>query len=65
MLEYIKTILEKVSFDIKLFEKELRKSLKMLEPAEMLELRDWCFLKFSGIYHRIINKVFAKAELAA
>ena len=64
MLEYIKTILIKVSFDIKLFEKELRKSLKMLVPQEMLELKEWCLQKFSEIYHRIINKVFAKTELS-
>ena len=65
MLEYIKTILVKVSFDIKLFEKELQKSLKMLEPAELAELKEWCYQKFSGIYHRILNNVFAKAELVA
>ena len=65
MLEYIKTILVKVSFDIKLFEKELQKSLKMLAPGELLELREWCYQKFSGIYHRILNKVFIKAEVQA
>ena len=32
MLEYIKTILQKVSFDKALFEKELAKAINMLIP---------------------------------
>lgn len=60
MLEYIKTILEKVSFDRKLFEKELRKSLKMLVGEEVAQLRAWCYEKYSGIYRNILNQVFAR-----
>lgn len=60
MLEYIKTILEKVSFDRKLFEKELRKSLKLLVGEEVAELRAWCYEKYSGIYRTILNQVFAR-----
>jgi len=61
MLEYIKTILEKVSFDRKLFEKELRKSIKLLVGEEVAQLRAWCYEKFSGIYRTILNQVFARA----
>ena len=39
MLEYIKLILEKVSFDAALFEKELKKYLKLLLPQELKTLR--------------------------
>lgn len=62
MLEYVKTILVKVSFDVRLFEKELRKALKMLVQEEVIQLRQWCYVRFSGIYHSIINRVFAKAS---
>ena len=61
MLEYIKTILLKVSFDRKLFEKELKKSVKLLVADEVAQLRTWCYEKFSNIYRNILNQVFAKA----
>jgi hypothetical protein len=61
MLEYVKTILVKVSFDLRLFEKELRKALKVLVKQELVLLRAWCYEKFSGIYRPIIKRVFAKA----
>lgn len=60
MLEYVKTILEKVSFDVRLFEKELRKAFKLLVPEELEQLRRWCYTRFSGIYRRIVHRVFAK-----
>lgn len=60
MLEYAKTILLKVSFDKILFEKELRKALRMLVPAELTQLRVWCYEQFSRIYHRILNRVFTQ-----
>ena len=41
MLEYTKTVLKKVSFDTKLFCRELEKSLKRLLPNEIEELRYW------------------------
>lgn len=47
MLEYCKTVLVKVSFDKKLFEKELKKALKSLVPEEIKQLREWCYLHFS------------------
>ena len=38
---YTKSILELVSFDKKLFRKELEKALKNLLPYEIELLRDW------------------------
>ncbi|MBC5993017.1 hypothetical protein [Pontibacter cellulosilyticus] len=63
MLEYIKTILLKVSFDKMLFEKELRKAFKVLIKEELQELKKWCYAQFSGMYLLVLNKVFAKAQV--
>ncbi|MCU0325433.1 MAG: hypothetical protein MUF45_09305 [Spirosomaceae bacterium] len=62
--EYVKMILEKVSFDKELFEKELKKAIKRLIPYERKELRKWCYDKFGSIYRGIINKVFRRSQVA-
>ncbi len=41
MLEYSKTVLRKVSFDTKLFCKELKKAITSLLPHEIEELKLW------------------------
>ena len=41
MLEYTKTVLRKVSFDAKLFCKELKKAISRLLPHEIEELKVW------------------------
>lgn len=41
MLEYTKTILQKVSFDVLLFGKELNKASIRLLPNELVELEIW------------------------
>ena len=41
MLEYTKTVLNKVSFDTTLFCKEVQKALQRLLPYEIEELRIW------------------------
>jgi len=41
MFEYTKTVLKKVSFDVELFCRELKKAVKRLLPFEIQELRIW------------------------
>ncbi len=41
MLEYTKTVLRKVSFDVRLFKRELKKAVSRLLPFEIEELRRW------------------------
>lgn len=61
MLEYVKTILLKVSFDKMLFEKELRKAFRFLVQEEIQQLKKWCYEQFSGVYLIILNRVFRKS----
>lgn len=48
MLEYTKTVLQKVSFDRNLFEKEFRKASKNLLHHEMEELKQWAQKQYGG-----------------
>lgn len=41
MLEYTKTVLQKVSFDARLFSRELKKAIERLLPNELVELKQW------------------------
>ncbi|MFN8334554.1 MAG: hypothetical protein U0U09_05455 [Cyclobacteriaceae bacterium] len=41
MLEYMKTVLNKVSFDRRLFRKEYKKSHSWLTSTELTELKNW------------------------
>ncbi|HLP11461.1 MAG TPA: hypothetical protein VK177_05955 [Flavobacteriales bacterium] len=54
-LEYCKFILEKVSFDEYLFEKELNKAIKMLAETDLKDFIDWVRNRFSN--HRAITKI--------
>lgn len=58
MLEYFKTILSKVSFDKRLFEKELKKAIKALVPREVDVLKEWCYKKFGHQYQPILQTCF-------
>ncbi len=46
MLEYVKTILGKVSFDNELFMRELKKALAQLSPAEQGQLKNWLKMNY-------------------
>ncbi|MCF8715017.1 hypothetical protein JM658_09300 [Joostella atrarenae] len=48
MFEYTKTVLQKVSFDPRLFSRELEKAAKRLLPYELDELRIWVNLYIQG-----------------
>jgi hypothetical protein len=61
MLNYVKLILSKVSFDGSLFEKELRKAILVLIPNEVLELKQWCIENFGHLYSTIIKRCFVTA----
>ncbi len=53
MLEYSKIILQKVSFDKSLFQKELAKAVRRLLENEIKELLLWVKLNF-GRQHKIV-----------
>ena len=59
MLEYTKLILLKVSFSRTLFEKELRKAIQHLLPADLLDFKRWCYQQFARVYRRVLKRVFA------
>jgi len=50
MLEYSKQILSKMSFDVKLFKKELAKAYQNLVEEEVRELRSWVHVNFGEQY---------------
>lgn len=58
MLNYVKTVLTKVSFDARLFEKELRKAIRMLIAEEVNELKNWCYASFGRQHEAILNRCF-------
>ena len=64
MLDYVKMILLKVSFNKALFEKELRKALKMLMPTEVPDFRSWCYQQFARVYRRVLKRVFSSLDEA-
>lgn len=61
MIEYVKTILQKVSFSTYLFERELRKGLKLILPDELEDFRDWCYAKFGNVHQSTLNRCFVPA----
>jgi hypothetical protein len=63
LLEYFKIILQKVSFDAKLFEKELRKAINQLIKSDLLVLKKWCYEQFGKIYRSILKSVFSAISL--
>ncbi|WP_297338059.1 hypothetical protein [Algoriphagus sp.] len=62
MIEYVKTILQKVSFSKYLFERELRKGLRLILPTEVEEFRAWCYQMFEKVHGSILNRYFQPAS---
>jgi hypothetical protein len=58
MLEYTKTILQKVSFSPALFGKELKKSIQWLQKEEVMVLKAWCIITFGDLYMDSIQEAF-------
>lgn len=64
MLELTQKILRGVSFDAKLFQKELYKALKWLNDAEEIKrFQEWCIVEFGATYPKIIKNAFASPAL--
>ncbi len=61
-LEYVKVILEKVSFDTKLFEKELTKAIQSLETDEQVNLLHWCEAQFCNEILEIVFQCFSSQK---
>lgn len=61
MIDYVKTILEKVSFSRYLFERELRKGLRLILPTEVQEFKDWCYAMFGKDHEPVLNRYFQLA----
>ena len=63
MLEFSKTILQKVSFDRFLFGKELKKLILWMneDQEEIKDLYKWCIDKYGSIYSDIITEGFYKS----
>jgi hypothetical protein len=55
MLEYVKTVLYKVSFNESLFKKELAKSLDWLNNQEKLDLQEWIGANFGNQYSEVME----------
>jgi hypothetical protein len=61
MMELSKKILMKVSFDPKLFQKELLKALTWISDTEEIrKLKEWCQKEFGRKYPLILQKVFVQ-----
>lgn len=58
MLNYVKTVLTKVSFDALLFEKELRKAIRVLVADEINDLKNWCYTRFGNQHEAILDRCF-------
>lgn len=58
MLELCKNVLQKVSFDKFLFQKELQKSVEWLSDNELKTFKEWCINTFDGQYLQIIMETF-------
>ena len=58
MYEMSKKVLSRVSFDKRLFRKELLKFSRWLKPKESLMLKTWCLATFGHIHKDIILEVF-------
>lgn len=59
MFEFSKKILKKVSFDRRLFKKELSKAIRVLRADERMALKVWCLATFAN-YQDVIADCFSQ-----
>ena len=63
MLKMYKDILTKVSFDRRLFKKELFKALKWVgTPIELYQFRMWCIQEFGRKHPDVLKEVFQQID---
>lgn len=62
MIEYVKMILLKVSFDKMIFQKELIKALNVLRHDELCDFRRWCYMEFSGVHPHVLKFAFQQSR---
>jgi hypothetical protein len=63
MLKMYKEILTKVSFDRKLFKKELFKALKWVgTPLEFYQFKMWCMSEFGRKHPEVLKEVFQEID---
>ena len=58
MLELSQQVLQKVSFDPRLFRKELVKAAGWVGARDQLLLKAWCLATFGHMYKDVILEVF-------
>lgn len=58
MMEFSKQVLQKVSFDPRLFRKELIKARRWVGQRDQLVLKAWCLATFGHLYKDVILEVF-------
>jgi hypothetical protein len=58
MLEFCKSVLQKVSFDHSLFQKELHKSIQWINQSDIENLRQWCLETHGSQHGLIIQQAF-------
>ena len=61
MMEFSKQVLQKVSFDKRLFRKELIKAKRWVGQHDQLLLKAWCLATFGHVYKDVIVEVFEKS----
>lgn len=58
MLEYTEKILQNVSFDVRLFQKEIEKAMLVLNPREISLLGSWLKRNYSEKYPEVVSEYF-------
>lgn len=61
MMEMSKQVLQKVSFDPRLFRKELMKAARWVGQRDQLLLKAWCLATFGHQYKDVILDVFQRS----
>jgi hypothetical protein len=63
MLKMYKEILTKVSFDRRLFKKELFKALNWVgSPLELYQFKMWCIQEFGRKHPEVLKEVFLEID---